>query len=438
MTNKGSNIDNQLKEKFSDFSPMQNMLVWSDLESKLDKKDASKRRFAIWTVAATITAIAVSGVAYFGISQKQSAQFKGSSPSTLNQVDQKDADNIPQKKTTQIIDQNTIHKADGHKNSVKVERSKSVELNPTALTEKLFNEEVEVPVYALQETSIAEASSSLGNVAYTDFVSKSPQISPFHLGDFLQLTLITPSSRKPLERKLSRWAFELGYDQNQTSMLYKSNPELAQYVHKNYLQRMKESEFALSASQVHFALRYQLSKKWMVSAGLSWMQNRTQQNFHFRDSMPASVQQGYEADAYGNYPIFGYLNVGPQINYEGISNVSMLSIPIGAIYEHSISKNWSLTAEALVQANYLSARKGNTLNYHNLMLQDIDGGVYRNLLWSGKFGVGIQRELNTKNSVGMRINTQGMFTPYYKQNSAIENRGWSFGLSGYYVWRFIK
>lgn len=438
MTNKGSNIDNQLKEKFSDFSPMQNMLVWSDLESKLDKKDASKRRFAIWTVAATITAIAVSGVAYFGISQKQSAQFKVSSPSTLNQVDQKDADNIPQKKTTQIIDQNTIHKADDHKNSVKVERSKSVDLNPTALTEKLFNEEVEVPVYALQETSVAGASSSLGNVAYTDFVSKSPQISPFHLGDFLQLTLITPSSRKPLERKLSRWAFELGYDQNQTSMLYRSNPELAQYVHKNYLQRMKESEFALSASQVHFALRYQLSKKWILSAGLSWMQNRTQQNFHFRDSMPLSVQQGYEADAYGNYPIFGYLNVGPQINYEGISNVSMLSIPIGAIYEHSISKNWSLTAEALVQANYLSARKGNTLNYHNLMLQDIDGGVYRNLLWSGKFGVGIQRELNTKNSVGMRLNTQGMFTPYYKQNSAIENRGWSVGLSGYYVWRFIK
>lgn len=438
MTNKGSNIDNQLKEKFSDFSPMQNMLVWSDLESKLDKKDASKRRFAIWTVAATITAIAVSGVAYFGISQKQSAQFKVSSPSTLNQVDQKDADNIPQKKTTQIIDQNTIHKADDHKNSVKVERSKSVDLNPTALTEKLFNEEVEVPVYALQETSVAGASSSLGNVAYTDFVSKSPQISPFHLGDFLQLTLITPSSRKPLERKLSRWAFELGYDQNQTSMLYRSNPELAQYVHKNYLQRMKESEFALSASQVHFALRYQLSKKWILSAGLSWMQNRTQQNFHFRDSMPSSVQQGYEADAYGNYPIFGYLNVGPQINYEGISNVSMLSIPIGAIYEHSISKNWSLTAEALVQANYLSARKGNTLNYHNLMLQDIDGGVYRNLLWSGKFGVGIQRELNTKNSVGMRLNTQGMFTPYYKQNSAIENRGWSVGLSGYYVWRFIK
>ena len=75
MTNKGSNIDNQLKEKFSDFSPMPNMLVWSELESKLDKKDTSKRRFAIWTVAATIAAIAVSGVAYFGISQTQSVQY---------------------------------------------------------------------------------------------------------------------------------------------------------------------------------------------------------------------------------------------------------------------------------------------------------------------------------------------------------------------------
>jgi hypothetical protein len=116
----------------------------------------------------------------------------------------------------------------------------------------------------------------------------------------------------------------------------------------------------------------------------------------------------------------------------------MLSVPVGAIYERAINRKWTLTAEALVQANYLSAKKGNTLNYHNLMLQDIDGGVFRDLLWSGKFGVGIQRELSRKNSIGMRVNTQGMFTPMYKQNAAIENRGWSIGLSGYYVWRFIQ
>ncbi len=438
MKNNGSNIDNQLKEKFSDFSPMPNMLVWSELESKLDNKNDRKRRIAIWSAVAAVSAVVVSGVAYFGMMQTQGGQVKQQGLVSTSKVDNHSAAVIPQEKTNSKLDQSQGLDLQPEMSAKKFNRSEKVEFTNPQYTEKMFNDEVEPPVYEIFETSIAEASSTLGNVAYSDFDSKSPQIFPFHFGDFLQLTLITPSSRKPLERKLSRWAFEVGYDQNQTSMVYKSNPELAQYVHKNYLQRMKESEFALSASQVHFALRYQLSKKWMLSAGLSWMQNRTQQNFHFRDSMPASVQQGFEADAYGNYPIFGYLNLGPQIHYEGISNVSMLSVPVGAIFEHSLNRKWTMTAEALVQANYLSARKGNTLNYHNLMLQDIDGGVYRNLLWSGKFGVGVQRELNSKNSVGMRINTQGMFTPYYKQNSAIENRGWSVGLSGYYVWRFIK
>jgi hypothetical protein len=417
---------------------MPNMLVWSELESKLDNKNARKRRIAIWSAVAAVSAVVVSGVAYFGMTQTQGGQMKQQGLVSTSKVDNHSAVVIPQEKTTSKIDQSQGLDLQPEMSAKKFNGSEKVEFTNPQYTEKMFNDEVEPPVYEIFETSIAEASSTLSNVAYSDFESKSPQIFPFHFGDFLQLTLITPSSRKPLERKLSRWAFEVGYDQNQTSMVYKSNPELAQYVHKNYLQRMKESEFALSASQVHFALRYQLSKKWMLSAGLSWMQNRTQQNFHFRDSMPASVQQGFEADAYGNYPIFGYLNLGPQIHYEGISNVSMLSVPVGAIFEHSLNRKWTITAEALVQANYLSARKGNTLNYHNLMLQDIDGGVYRNLLWSGKFGVGVQRELNSKNSVGMRINTQGMFTPYYKQNSAIENRGWSVGLSGYYVWRFIK
>ncbi len=426
MNQNNSNIDKQLQEKFSNFAPVPPAFVWDELDSKLDAKNKRKRGLLIWTVAASMTIAAVSSLVFF------------------NQSNQKaQTTSITNNKGTQVessIQKSVIVPQNEEKNNL------SIESNPISVHSqfhsKVVRESSEIGNFLqledVKETTATEVSSSFVGVGYGEFESKSPEINPFQFGNFLQLTLKTPSSRKPLERKLSRWAFEVGYDQNQTSVLYRANPELAQYVHKNYLQRMKESEFALSASQVHFSLRYQLSNKWVLSAGVSWMQNRTQQNFHFRDSMPASVQQGFEADALGNYPIFGYLNLGPQIDYAGISNISMLSIPVGTIYEHSLNKNWSVTAEALVQANYLSAKKGNTLNYHTLMLQDIDGGVYRDLLWSGKFGVGLQRELKNKNSVGMRLNTQGMFTPMYKQNSAIENRGWSVGLSGYYVWRFIK
>lgn len=427
MNQNNSNIDQQLQEKFSNFAPAPPAFAWDELNSKLEAKGKRKRGLIVWTVAASLTVAAVSGLMLL-INHSDSAQTSvlKTAVNTQTESNIQPEVNVPQenKNNTSALPQfgeNKEHSSQGH---VKMNQDQVQELAPEVVEN--------------QETTVAETSSIFANAAYGDFGSKTPQIHPFHFGDFLQLTLITPSSRKPLERKLSRWAFEVGYDQNQTSVLYKSNPQLAQYVHKNYLQRMKESEFALSASQVHFALRYQLSNKWILSAGLSWMQNRTQQNFHFRDSMPASVQQGFEADALGNYPIFGYLSLGPQINYEGISNISMLSVPVGAIYERAINRKWTLTAEALVQANYLSAKKGNTLNYHNLMLQDIDGGVFRDLLWSGKFGVGIQRELSRKNSIGMRVNTQGMFTPMYKQNAAIENRGWSIGLSGYYVWRFIQ
>jgi hypothetical protein len=236
---------------------------------------------------------------------------------------------------------------------------------------------------------------------------------------------------------LSAWAFEVGYDQNQTSVLYSATPSLEKYVHKNYLQRMKQSEFALSAAQLHFSLRYKLSPKWSISAGLGWMQNRTQQNFHFRDSMPATLAQGNKADAFGNYPIFGYLDLGPEVNYEGISNISMISVPVGAIFEYPLHNKWSISSEALVQANYLTAQKGNTLNYQLLSLQDINSGVYRDLLWSAKIGVGVQKEISNRAKLGARINTQGMFTPLYKQNSAIQNRAWSVGLSAFYVWRLF-
>jgi hypothetical protein len=408
--------------------------AWDQLDAKLENKASKKRRLVLFTsVAASTIAVVASSIFYFG---GQSNELK-SENNKINKVvienNQNNKIDNEQKNELNIPTQTTVAKK--FNQSIQLQSS-------TVVSNKIeINSIIDASVSSSQNEEVvnaySEISSKFNHIVLEDFNAKQLEISPIYFGNLLQSSLITLKPQEPAKRNLSAWAFEVGYDQNQTSVMYSATPSLEKYVHKNYLERMKQSEFALSAAQLHFALRYKLSQKWSISAGLGWMQNKTQQNFHFRDSMPATLAQGNTADAYGNYPIFGYLGLGPEVNYQGISNISMISIPVGAIFEYPLRNKWSITSEALVQANYLTAQKGNTLNYQLLSLQDINSGVYRDLLWSAKVGVGVQKEISNRAKLGARINTQGMFTPLYKQNSAIQNRAWSVGLSAFYVWRLF-
>jgi len=434
LNNKNPNIDQQLQNKFSEFAPMPAAFAWDQLDAKLETKATKKRRFVLFTsVAASTIAVVASSVFYFG---GQSNEVQSENNKIKNVVTQNNQNNkIDDQQVNKSNIPTQIEVAKKINNSIQLQPSSAV------LNNSKQNSEIIANVNSLQNEEVVNASNEISSIfnhiVLEDFNAKQLEIFPIYFGNLLQSTLITLKPQEPTKRNLSAWAFEVGYDQNQTSVLYSATPSLEKYIHKNYLERMKQSEFALSAAQLHFALRYKLSQKWSISAGLGWMQNRTQQNFHFRDSMPATLAQGNTADAFGNYPIFGYLGLGPEVNYQGISNISMISVPVGAIFEYPLRKNWSITSEALVQANYLTAQKGNTLNYHLLSLQDINAGVYRDLLWSAKLGVGVQKEISNRAKLGARINTQGMFTPLYKQNSAVQNRAWSVGLSAFYVWRLF-
>lgn len=434
MNNKNPNIDQQLQDKFSEFTPMPAAFAWDQLDAKLEKKATQKRRFVLYgSVAATAIAVIASSIFYFG-GQSHELQTEN------NKIN----DSVTEKNQNSKIDNIQAHELNVPTQvEVAQIKNQSIHLHPSSVVKDNSNQNSEIiaKVNDLQFEAVVntnnEISSKFNHIVSEDFKAKKLEIAPIYFGDLLQSNLITLKPHEPTKRNLSAWAFEVGYDQNQTSVMYSATPSLEKYVHKNYLERMKQSEFALSAAQLHFALRYKLSQKWSISAGLGWMQNRTQQNFHFRDSMPATLAQGNTADAFGNYPIFGYLGLGPEVNYQGISNISMISVPVGAIFDYPINRSWSITSEALIQANYLSAQKGNTLNYQLLSLQDINSGVYRDLLWSAKVGVGVQKEISNRAKLGVRINTQGMFTPLYKQNSAVQNRAWSVGLSAFYVWRLF-
>jgi hypothetical protein len=83
-----------------------------------------------------------------------------------------------------------------------------------------------------------------------------------------------------------------------------------------------------------------------------------------------SVAQGFEADAYGNYPIFGYVGLGQNVKYDGIQTFSMISIPVGVVYEYPISRRLKFTTEANLRYNYVSGTCGATLNYYDLSLQN--------------------------------------------------------------------
>jgi hypothetical protein len=434
LNNKNPNIDQQLQDKFSEYAPMPVAFAWDQLDAKLEYKATKKRRFVLFTsVAASTIAVVASTIFYFG-GQSNELQSENNKINHVvieknenNKIDNQQVDKLNIPTQTEVAE--------------KINASMQVQSRSSASNNSQRKTVGDVIVNTLQideeVNTNKEISSIINYIVSEDFSSKQLEIFPIYFGNLLQSTLITLKPQEPAKRNLSAWALEVGYDQNQTSVMYSATPSLEKYVHKNYLERMKQSEFALSAAQLHFALRYKLSQKWSISAGLGWMQNRTQQNFHFRDSMPATLAQGNTADAYGNYPIFGYLGLGPEVNYEGISNISMISIPVGAIFEYPLRNKWSITSEALVQANYLTAQKGNTLNYQLLSLQDINSGVYRDLLWSAKVGVGVQKEISNRAKLGARINTQGMFTPLYKQNSAVQNRAWSVGLSAFYVWRLF-
>ena len=466
-----------MKGKFENFSPEVPSFLWDAVEEKLETR-RSKRIGVVWSSVATVVLIAVSGALFFN--SPDTVPMKNQEPTSFTENSSSQGNSeLPVNSNTQnksLTDENssklnegsvsttnavgTFSKAQSTNNTEarfgnsrinqRTERQNandgSIRLNTLRNVNRRLTSSEEGSSMASTEvgislkTDVSLTTNYPVNQGYSEFLNAPYSGAPLKemiVGDFLQLTLSIPHPQKPLKRKLSRWAFEVGYDMNQTAMSYSVNPQLGQYVHKNYLQRVKEGEVSLVAPQVHTSLRYQINENWVVTAGFGFTQNRTSQSFDFRDSVPVSVAQGFEPDAYGNYPIFGYAGLGQNVKYDGVQTFNMLSIPIGVVYEYPISRRLKFTTEANLRYNYVSGTSGASLNYYDLSLQNSSKDLYRNSVFSAKLGAGIQKDLDKKRSIGVRVNTQGAITPMNLENSAVSNRGWSVGLSGYYFWRIF-
>lgn len=369
--------------------------------------------------------MAVSGMLFFGIpatEMNESQQKFVITPSTRPQETQK----------AQAESSNAV-RTDRHSQEVlQLSRTNSLEGKISRAPE------VKQPSIALTSGVVLEEALTQKSLLTNDFNLNSKKLSSFELGSWiLKFTDFSAPTRNLRKQKISPWAFEVGYDQNQTQFNYQVSSAQQKYVHKNYLNRMREGEFSLSAPQFHTALRYDLNSRWHASIGLGFAQTKTSQNFNFRDSVPVSVGQGQEADAFGNYPIFGYAGLGQQVNYDGVQTINMVSIPMNIGYNYPVNRLWSITAEGSARYNLISGSIGKTLNYHTLELMNADQQVYRNSIVTARVAAGVERRLGLKKWFGVRLNTQGSITPLFKQDAAVQNRGWSVGLSAYYYWKLF-
>ena len=462
-------IDQQLKGKFDTFQPAV-PFQFEKIAARLDAKKSRRRTFLLWSSVAAVVFTAVSGTIFL-LPDTATVNKTTSNPEivsnapinidkdhSLNSTSNSKVDvpkNTKNASSTSVGDLNestdqqmnegaSVQSFNGmgltlrNIESVKKANKKTSSPNPiqSAFANLIGSKSENNPSSTEILIEAEDLNQSINNAIYSDFSGKSIQTIPTSFGYFLQLPVRIHSPQMP-KQPLSSWAFEVGYDQNQTAMAYQISPGREKYVHKNYINRMREGEFALNAPQLQASLKYFINKNWSLSAGLGFAQTRTMQRFNFRDSIPVSVSQGFESDALGNYPIFGYLGLGQQVAYEGIQTVQMLSIPMAVGYQYPINRFWSFSSELSTRYNRLFASQGKTLNYHDLSLLEADNAIYRASIWSARVSAGAEYRLSRNQYLGLRVNTQGAFTPLFKKDASVVNRGWSLGMSVFYTMKLF-
>ena len=417
--------------------------MWQSINTALDRKERRSKFIWYWLASGVLLIVVAGGMLQWNsqsnnntakVTAKNDGVAKRSKESNKSAITNNPS--VKSNSTAQLEPSVEINNSvpSNHSNKVQLHSvdviSKSLPSINQVLTDKnggnLFRIQPNSLNYSLGDLN------GLANFGLEVVLPKSEVSSELTVGSEKLAWNIAPKTNKVL----GRWSLEVGADANQTGLTYRAKSDYANYIHKNYFDRMKSGEFAMSASRIQGALTYQLTSKHSVKLGVSYAENRTQQNFEFHDSMPATVIQGQTADALGYYPIFGYLGLGPQVTFSGQSTYTMLSIPLGYSGHFPIGKNVFITPEVLISANRLGVSAGaQTLDYQTLMQKSQIADQFRTWVMGARLAMGVEKRLNYSNTIGLRFNAQSMLSPMYIPNAALESRGWSVGLSAHYSWR---
>ena len=425
LENSNKHIDNWLSQQFEDFTPNPEPALWQSIDASLDRRERQQKFIWYWLVAGVLLLVVAGSLFQWNkISNKSVVAPKTMAQTGAVKITEKSE--LDQTKSSNFSDPNAPIQ--------NLESQSNPENTPDPIQAPEFN--TPSPVQLVIENT-------------ADVVPGILDLNPFGIESMEIEGAVNPSSvssasadqlawsvRKKSDKLLGRWMIEAGVDANQTGLMYRSTADLSKYVHKNYFNQMKDGEFALSAGRFNISSVYQITKNHAVKLGVAYAENRTQQRFDFRDSMPATVIPGNNPDALGYYPIFGYLGLGPQVKFNSQTTYSMISVPVGYVGYFPITKQYSITPEVLLQANKLSVSTGaQTLDYQTLLQTAQQASNFRKLIWGARVAVGVEKRLNYSHAIGLRFNAQSMLTSMYIPNAALQPRGWSLGLSAHYSWR---
>lgn len=425
LENSNKHIDNWLSQQFEDFTPNPEPALWQSIDASLDRRERQQKFIWYWLVAGVLSLVVAGSLFQWNkISNKSVVAPKTMAQTGAVKITEKSE--LDQTKSSNFSDPNAPIQ--------NLESQSNPENTPDPIQAPEFN--TQSPVQLIIENT-------------ADVVPVILDLNPFGIESMEIEGAVNPSSvssasadqlawsvRKKSDKLLGRWMIEAGVDANQTGLMYRSTADLSKYVHKNYFNQMKDGEFALSAGRFNISSVYQITKNHAVKLGVAYAENRTQQRFDFRDSMPATVIPGNNPDALGYYPIFGYLGLGPQVKFNSQTTYSMISVPVGYVGYFPITKQYSITPEVLLQANKLSVSTGaQTLDYQTLLQTAQQASNFRKLIWGARVAVGVEKRLNYSHAIGLRFNAQSMLTSMYIPNAALQPRGWSLGLSAHYSWR---
>jgi len=425
LENSNKHIDNWLSQQFEDFTPNPEPALWQSIDASLDRKERQQKFIWYWLVAGVLLLVVAGSLFQWNkISNKSVVASKTVAQTGAVKITEKSE--LDQTKSSNFSDPNAPIQ--------NLESQSNPENTPDPIQAPEFN--TPSPVQLITENT-------------ADVVPVILDLNPFGIESMEIEGAVNPSSvsstsvdqlawsvDKKSDKLLGRWMIEAGVDANQTGLMYRSTADLSKYVHKNYFNHMTDGEFALSAGRFNISSVYQITKNHAVKLGVAYAENRTQQRFDFRDSMPATVIPGNNPDALGYYPIFGYLGLGPQVKFNSQTTYSMISVPVGYVGYFPITKQYSITPEVLLQANKLSVSTGaQTLDYQTLLQTAQQASNFRKLIWGARVAVGVEKRLNYSHAIGLRFNAQSMLTSMYIPNAALQPRGWSLGLSAHYSWR---
>jgi hypothetical protein len=425
LENSNKHIDNWLSQQFEDFTPNPEPALWQSIDASLDRRERQQKFIWYWLVAGVLSLVVAGSLFQWNkISNKSFVAPKTVAETGAVKITEKSE--LDQTKSSNFSDPNAPIQ--------NLESQSNPENTPDPIQAPEFN--APSPVQLVIENT-------------ADVLPVILDLNPFGIESMEIEGAVNPSSvtsasadqlawsiDKKSDKLLGRWMIEAGVDANQTGLMYRSTADLSKYVHKNYFNHMKDGEFALSAGRFNISSVYQITKNHAVKLGVAYAENRTQQRFDFRDSMPATVIPGNNPDALGYYPIFGYLGLGPQVKFNSQTTYSMISVPVGYVGYFPITKQYSITPEVLLQANKLSVSTGaQTLDYQTLLQTAQQASNFRKLIWGARVAVGVEKRLNYSHAIGLRFNAQSMLTSMYIPNAALQPRGWSLGLSAHYSWR---